>query len=328
MTWTEKGRTFIANGALEAHRRVKLSAGSTTIPHQVEYATAGEYGVGVTLYAAASGEAVAVKLFNDGGSFEIEANGAITKGASLYGTANGRVDDSGTGTVQFAAMEAASGAGAVIECLINPFLATTAGSVSVTDADSLFTATDVEEALAEIMTGIKTAQYTIQPTSLRLENGEAIPVFADGAADGWTQLSSKTMALRWNNGGTPGDMAAVFVLPQDLDDDADVVVHLLGAIVKAGANEVDSPVFTVEAYFDVDGAAPGADTNCGGESGEFLTAAEAALQEKTLTIAAADVPAAPTVLTLIFHPKDGQLGTDDFVLLPPWLEVTRKCLTS
>jgi hypothetical protein len=120
----------------------------------------------------------------------------------------------------------------------------------------------------------------------------------------------------------------VFVLPQDLDDDADVVVHLLGAIVKAGANEVDSPVFTVEAYFDVDGAAPGADTNCGGESGEFLTAAEAALQEKTLTIAAADVPAAPTVLTLIFHPKDGQLGTDDFVLLPPWLEVTRKCLTS
>jgi hypothetical protein len=72
---------------------------------------------------------------------------------------------------------------------------------------------------------------------------------------------------------------------------------------------------------------PEADADCGGTSGEFLTNADAAWQEKTLTIAAADVPAAPCVLTLVMHPTDGQLGTDDFVMLHPWLEVTRKCLT-
>jgi len=59
-----------------------------------------------------------------------------------------------------------------------------------------------------------------------------------------------------------------------------------------------------------------------------VTGDDAAWQEETLTIAAADVPASPSVLTLVFHPKDGELGTDDFLLMPPWLEVTRKCLTS
>jgi hypothetical protein len=326
--WTEDVRTFTANGALAANRRVKVSGATTTTPPQVEYAGAAEYGVGITLHAAADGAAVAVKLWNSSGTFQIEANGGIAKAASLYGTANGRVDDAGTGTIQFIALQAASGAGSVIECAINPYLATAAGSVSITDAGSLITATEVEGALAEIMTGIKTAQYTIPPVAMRLETGAAIAAFSDGVADGWTQLSNKTMALRWNNGGTPTDLMAVFVLPQDLDDAADVVVHLLGAIVKAGGAEVDSPVFTVEAYFETAGANPAADTDCGGESGEFLTAAAAVWQEKTLAIAGADVPAAPTALTLVFHPKDGQLDTDDFVLMPPWLEITRQCLTS
>jgi hypothetical protein len=326
--YTDLNRTFIATAAIEPNRRVKLSTGTVTSPPSVEYAGAGEYGVGISLTRAALGEMVSVKLWNDPGTFQIEANGAIAEAADLYGTANGRVDDVGTGTVQFVALQAASGAGSVIECSINPYLATAAGSVSIADAGGIITGTTVEAALAEIMTGIKTAQYTIMPQALRLETGADIAAFADGSADGWTQLSNKTMALRWNNGGTPTDLMASFVLPQDLNDAADIVVHLLGAIVKAGASEVDSPVFTVEAYFETAGANPAADIDCGGESDEFLTTAAANWQEKTLTIAAADVPAAPTVLTLVFHPKDGQLSTDDFVLLPPWLEVTRKCLTS
>jgi len=328
--WTDEGKTFLANGALAAHRRVKLTAGTVTDPPQVEYAGAGEYAVGVTLYAAADGEPVAVKLLNDGGTFEVEANGPIVEGADLYGTANGRVDDAGTGTVQFKALEAASAAGSVVECTVHPYVSTAAASVSVEDTGTLFTATDAEGALAEIMQGVKTVQYLIAPILIAEEDGTPLAIFADGASavPGLAQLASKEMAVRWNNHATPDAIAVQFLIPPDLDNTADLIVHLMGGIVKAGGDEVDSPVLNVSAFFSVPAADPGADVDCGGESGEFLVAANANYQEKTLIIAAADVPAAPAVLTLIINPKDGELDTDDFVLLPPWLEATRKCLTS
>jgi hypothetical protein len=78
--------------------------------------------------------------------------------------------------------------------------------------------------------------------------------------------------------------------------------------------------------FDVAGAATSADTNCGGESGEF--AASTNIQEKTLKLAAADVPASPSALTLVLHPKDTELGDVDFYLHGIWLEGTRSHLTS
>jgi len=203
-----------------------------------------------------------------------------------------------------------------------------ASAISVADSGSIVTATEVEAAIQEIMTGIKTAQYTLFPQALRLETGAAIGAFADGSTDGWAQVSNKDLALKWNTGANPTDMVAVFIMPQDLDDSEDIIVHLLGAIVKAGGDEADSPKVTVEAYFSTAGANPAADADAGDDSSEFVTGDDAAWQEETLTIAAADVPASPSVLTLVFHPKDGELGTDDFLLMPPWLEVTRKCLTS
>jgi hypothetical protein len=326
--FTKENRSFIATAAIEPNRRVKLSAGTVTSPPSVEYAGAGEYGIGISLTRAALGAMVTVKLWNDGGTFQIEANGAIAEAANLYGTANGRVDDAGTGTVQFAALQAASGAGSVIECTINPYLATAAGSVSIADTGNLITGATVEAALAEIMQGIKTAQYLIQPAAITLETGAPTLVFADGAADGFTQLTNKEVGLRWNNGANPTKMAARFLIPPDLDPAADIVVHFLGAIIKAGGAEADSPTITCEAYFAASGAAMLADADCGGASGEFLTAATNTYQEKTRSIAAADIPAGASVLTLIFNPTDGQLPADDFVLAGVWLEVTRQCLTS
>jgi len=317
-------KTFTANGALGAKVRVKVTAASATTPPQVEVAGAGEQHIGITEYAAADGTAVAVRLRTHPGSHEGIAiiDLAISVGAVLYGAANGKISDASSGTAIGIALEAATQDNDIIEFIDFTVLSTTAATVSIADSGSLITGETVEAALAEIMKGIKTAQYTIAPVEFRNEDGTAIAAFANGGADGWTQLSNKSMALRWNNGGTPTDFMARFVLPQDLEDAAAVVLHLLGA--PSGEN--DSPVFAVEAYFDVAGAAPGADSDCGGESGEF--AASTNLQEKTLSIAHGDVPAAPTTLTVVFHPKDGELGTDDFILSGIWLEVTRKCLTA
>lgn len=327
--YNEGVKTFLTGEALAEKRRVKISAGTVTTPPEVKYADAGEDFIGVTEYAVDDLAApISVKLQTAPGTFEIECvvSAAIARGTVLYGAADGKISDAAVGSGQGISLEAAV-TGQQIEVALWNVKSTTAATVSVLDALGIITGGTVEAALAEIMVGIKTTQYTLTPDQIRLEDGAPVPIFAGAGADGWTQLASKVLALRWNDGGTPTDIAMQFVMPQDLDDAKDMILHLMGAIVKAGGAEVDSPVFTVEAYFDVPGAAPGAAANVGGDSGEFLTAAGATLQEKTLTIALADVPASPSVLTLIMHPKDGQLGTDDFVLLTPWLEVTRKCLT-
>ncbi len=319
--------TFIANGALAAKRHVKLSAGTVTAPPQVEYAGAGELGIGITQDAAADGEPVAVKLWGSPGTFEVTASKAIAEAAVLYAAADGKISDAAVGTSVGTALEAGA-ADSIMEIVRSPFLATTAATVSIADAGNKITGATVEAALQETMTGIKTAQYAIHPLGITLETGAPTVVFANGGADGFTQLTNKEVALRWNNGANPTKMAARFLIPPDLDPAADIVVHFLGAIVKAGADEADSPTITCEAYFTALGAAMLADANCGGVSGEFVTAQDDKYQEKTLTIALADIPAVASILTLIFNPTDGELATDDFVLAGVWLEVTRQCLTS
>lgn len=112
-------KTFTAGEALEARRRVKVKAGTTTTPPEVEYADAGEAPDGVTCYGVAAGDLVAVKLWNDAGTFEIEAaiGTAIAVNTTLYGAADGKVSDTVSGTAQAKALQAAAATGDHIECL-------------------------------------------------------------------------------------------------------------------------------------------------------------------------------------------------------------------
>jgi hypothetical protein len=111
-------KTFTASEALERARRVLLSSG---YGDKVEYADGADDYVGVTLDAAASGDPVAVKLKRAAqGTVEVEAAGAITAGATIYGATDGKVSASSTGTDKFGkALEAASGSGAVIESIMD-----------------------------------------------------------------------------------------------------------------------------------------------------------------------------------------------------------------
>jgi hypothetical protein len=324
--YTEGIKTFTADGALLAYRRVKISSGTTTTPPQVEYAGVGEQHIGITQYGAADGALVAVKLRTADGSQEASAADTFAIGATLYGAANGQVSDTASGSAIGEALEACTGANDIVEIIEYGVLSTTAANVSVADAGEIVTGGTVEAALAEIMVGIKTAQYTIQPDWITAEAGTALTAYAASPAGGvgFAQLSNKSQVIQFGAHATPAKIAAHFTLPQDLDDAQAAVLHLLGAL--SAASPADTPTFTVEAYFDVVGAAPSADTNCGGASGEF--SASTNLQEKTLSLALGDVPAAPCTLTLILNPTDGQLGDVDFYLSGLWLEVTRKCLTA
>lgn len=103
--------TLIAGEALEVFRRVRINSSGLAV-----YAVAGEQAHGITQASAESGFGVSVKLINAAGTFRITCSAAVARGALLYGTAAGKVDDAGTGAPQFIAMEAATADNANIQC--------------------------------------------------------------------------------------------------------------------------------------------------------------------------------------------------------------------
>lgn len=97
-------------------------------------------------------------------------------------------------------------------------------------------------------------------------------------------------------------------LPHDLDDAADMTVNLWAGMGGA----TDTPTIDVQAFFGV------GDTECGGATAAL--AATAAL--KTVTLAAADVPAYPGFLNLALVPAAH--ANDAIHLYAAWVTYTRK----
>lgn len=124
MPWNEGVKTFEAGADVEARRLVKLSSGK--VVHNTVTAT--DDPVGVTEYAAKSGEKVAVKLINSPGTFEITAVEAIAADVEAYAAADGKIQDApaGAGTYRRIglALEAATGDGHRIEVLPDDYIST------------------------------------------------------------------------------------------------------------------------------------------------------------------------------------------------------------
>lgn len=104
-------------GGVPAKCLVQLSSGTVV----KNTATATHIPIGVTLYAAAAGEPVAVKLLNHPGTVEIVAAGALAAGAIAYAAADGEVSaipvTNGTYRKIGIALEAATADQDVIEIL-------------------------------------------------------------------------------------------------------------------------------------------------------------------------------------------------------------------
>lgn len=190
-----------------------------------------------------------------------------------------------------------------------------ASAISFADSGSKTAATEVDAALDEIYVDLTSAAHVIPVDlgSVRKEDGTALTALAADAVPGFTQLSNKEVVLAWAANATP--LAASVVIPlvdPAINDAADIVVHYLARMGGA----TDTPVLAIEAYIGA------GDTDCMGTDDEIDGGVT--LTEYSSTIAAADVPAAPTSLTLILTPTAGQMGTDALYVYAIWLEVTRK----
>ena len=142
----------------------------------------------------------------------------------------------------------------------------------------------------------------------------------NAAGIGGILSSDSTPALKRENGATDkkqmiewvasnnDEIAWDFPYPPDLDDTADVVIHLL-AMMSGATN---TPVLTVS-YFEGIG-----DTNAGGNT----AALSSSLTEKTATILAANIGTYPNAASIGVVP--GAHTTDKVQLLAAWIEYTRK----
>ena len=308
--------TFMAGEALAKARRVKINTSSTTTPVEVVYADAGEGSIGVTVRDVASGDDVAIRLWGDGGTYEVEAAGAITVGATVYGADDGKISTTSSGSSNGVVKAAVSGSGSIAELVPAPYLSTTAATVSIADSGGFTSTATVEAALAEIYQHLVTAQGFI-PIALT-------SVWESDATNASALTGATTPVLDMANGDTDSGMVLTWVasnsdaiifqtpLPPDIDTTADVVVHFRA---KSGGS-TDTPTFAADSYFN-EGDTKVEDTS---------SALGAAVAENTITIAAADVPSGAQTLTCELTP--GAHTTDTIVLSAIWVEYTKSILTS
>ena len=318
--YVDKIKTFMAGEDLAAHRRVKIdTAVAAADPAEVIYADAGEDYIGVTEYATADQELIAVKLCTGPGTVEIECtvSSAIALGTVLYGAADGKVSDASSGSAQGINIEPATVVtGAIIEVVAWNVKSTTAATVSIADAGGFTSQATVEAAQQEIYQHLLSAQKFI---------GVSLAMVFESDATNMTALTGSTTPVRdMANGDTDSGIVLTWVasnsdaiifqvsLPPDLDVASDVVIHFRA---KSGG-ATDTPVIAADSYFNE------GDTKIEDDA----AALGAAYAEKTITIAAADVPAGAQTLTVELTP--GAHTTDTIVLSSIWVEYTAKILTS
>jgi hypothetical protein len=243
-------RSFTAGEALEANRRVKLSSGSAV------YADAYDRGIGYTVDSADSGAQVAVKLHNFPGTRKVTASEALSSGASVYGTANGKCSDDYADGAPYlgVALEGATGDGSAFEILPE------AGGEEV-----LFSATAQSDALGTSSADEATfSNGSVTLPAGELKTGDVLRVRAAGTLvatngtdtfTGKLKLGSETVATTPNPDAVNGD---VFMI------DALIVIREGGAtgkVVGSGyvmndalAAGLATPFHKAEAAEDLSGA--------------------------------------------------------------------------
>lgn len=268
---------------------VKRSGGNLAV-----CSTAGERPLGVLQDdPAASGRAGLVRT---AGLTKVEAGGTITQDQLLTVDANGKAVAATAGGYVWGVANEAGSSGEIISALI--------GMQGV---------------------GYTSGKGTLQiPMSCWQEaDGTALADFADGASNtpGYS-AGDESFGIRWNNAAAPDPISCSVTVPQDIDTSADVTINILAA--KVGATVGDATTWTVEVFNNVDGALYDADTNYGGTSSAMTgDAATKTCQLETLTLAAANLPAAGSQMVITIQPTDGTLGTDDVILLGVSLVYTR-----
>ncbi len=157
-------------------------------------------------------------------------------------------------------------------------------------------------------------------------DGDPLVKFVDGASavPGWNLADSEAFGIRWNNNATFNEVLTSIAVPKDLDNA--YPAYLEAMVSKTGATLADATIVTFTCFIVASGALHDSDANCGGDTNAVTgNAAAKTTSTCTRTIAAADIPTgAVRTMYLTMKPKNGTLGTDDFIVHSLRLRYTAK----
>lgn len=267
-------------------RFMKFTSGKVT-PCSVQ----GEQAYGV-LQDKPSAANMACDVWAMGSIAKVEAGAAVSQDAEVMTDSSGRaITWTSRNKKLGVALAAASAAGEVIEVLLLPTgvdMPSEKGTIQVDLTRAIEIASNDTQNLAA-HGGIMASDST--PTLARV----------NGATD-------KALRLTWAASNSNEIAFPPIAKPADLDSSQDVTVHLWAGM--AGAT--DTPTIDVQAYDGV------GDTEMGGATGALSDTAG----EVSVTLAAADIGAAPGFLNIALVP--GAHTTDALYLYSVHLEYTRK----
>jgi len=315
-TYTDGPKTFLAGEDLEIYRRVKIETGTTTVPPEVVYADAGEAFIGITCIAAKDGEYISVQPITKDGTFMLTAKEAFDLGADLYGAADGKVQDTSSGTAFFTALEAATADGDHVECALNPGVSTTAATV--THSNALTSEVTAGAMLDEIYDALLNPQKTIPIPlgAITMEDGTVLTKQAT-TVTGIAQIADKEQVIMIPVNCSSGENLGFSVpVPQDLDDSAAITIHVLAG----KAADLDVLTLDCEVYPCAAGDVANADI----QDTAAQTITEAA-SELVFTCGADGVLAAPGTLTGVLA-LGGTNDGDAVYIYGAWIEYTAKLL--
>ncbi len=177
--------------------------------------------------------------------------------------------------------------------------------------------TSVSATAAQINTLTQKGAIQIPITGARvidtndIANASLVTKNTDPILERSNAATDKSLRLSWASGSVIEVALPSICYPPDLDDAANVVVHLLA---KMKAASVDTPVISVGAFEGV------GDTNFGGNTGALSTT----LQHLTVTLTASNVGPYPTMLALTLTPGAHNTASNDVYVYGVWVEYTRK----
>jgi len=173
----------------------------------------------------------------------------------------------------------------------------------------------VEIGTSGALTAAGYAEVDIPLAAAILAAGTPMAAWADNSSSnpGITLVDSEGVGIRWNNNASQTAVWTKFCVPYDCETGAGAT--LVAVASKTGATAGDAVTFTVTAFNQAVGALHDADSNFGGATSAMTGNATAkTVQQVTLALAAADLGAAGTPVSISIKPTDGTLGTDDVVL--------------
>ena len=285
-------KTFTAGSALEAFRRVKVTAVIGDHGPTVGYAGASDPSIGVTEEYTASGAPVTIYLANAQGTRKMMATAAaITGNNPVYAAANGYVAATGT-VVEGKALETTAGAsGDILEVLpvhnsdISTAIAGTTAAAFEIDSDS----TTPKIALASQAAGTGDFTTTLKPeATLSADNAIIVPE-SDGDTLACLALA-QTFTARQGFTGNTANTAGVGI--------TGAAESFVASVTKEGT------VFKTTIVIDLTGL------YCGGSAGDIIGANGAGAAHLGQITAAVNGTIVAGRLTCLETPTGGDTDID------------------